>query len=105
MGRKYVIEIDEEHPFVRRDSHTNEAITLYPVNGFNALVFDDVGLQRLMPLDTYIRDNFNILGWMSYDKGWNDCRDKIIENVERDRIILHDKYMEEVNGQRISEDS
>ena len=53
MSRKYVIEIDEEHPYIRRTSHTNEEKKLYPVVGFNTLVFDDVGLQKLTPIELY----------------------------------------------------
>ena len=58
MGKKYVIEIDEEHPYTRRTSHTNEEKKLYPVVGFNTLVFDDVGLQKLTPYEKQIENDF-----------------------------------------------
>ena len=84
MSKMYVIEIDDEHPFVRRYDHTNEPVKLYPAVGFNALVFDDVGLQKLTP----------------YEK-----------QIENDFIAMADAYLrieheqEEADGQRIDKNS
>lgn len=46
MGKKYVIELEEE-PFV--SSEPGEYKKLYRVKGFNSLVFDEEGLKRLTP--------------------------------------------------------
>lgn len=48
MGKKYVIELEEE-PFV--SSEPGEYKKLYRVEGFNSLVFDEEGLKRLTPYE------------------------------------------------------
>ena len=56
VGDKFIIEID---------SHmTNAKGNLYGIKGFNSLVFDDRGLQKLKP---YSED--------AYLKGWADAID------------------------------
>ena len=71
MGKKYVIEI-EDGAFLKDMSNIgwmnpenqmkNER--LYRVKGFKSLVFDEVGLSKLIPLEDYIR---RILEYMSGD--------------------------------------
>ena len=46
---KYIIEIEDE-PFVRQSALFGEK-GLYRAKGFNSLVFDQVGLDKLTPLD------------------------------------------------------
>ena len=49
MSKKYIIEIEEE-PFIRKSPlHGEEA--LYRAVGFNSLVFDKNGLDKLTPFD------------------------------------------------------
>lgn len=49
MSKKYIIEIEEE-PFIRKSAlHGEEA--LYRAVGFNSLVFDKHGLEKLIPFD------------------------------------------------------
>lgn len=50
MGKKYIIELEDE-PFVRKSClHGEEG--LYRAVGFKSLVFDEVGLSKLTPLNT-----------------------------------------------------
>ena len=46
---KYIIEIEDE-PFVRRSALYGEK-SMYRAKGFNSLVFDQFGLDKLTPLD------------------------------------------------------
>ena len=49
MTKKYIIEIEEE-PFIRKSVLHGEE-TLYRAKGFKSLVFDQVGLDKLTPID------------------------------------------------------
>ena len=61
---KYIIEIEDE-PFVRLSALFGEE-GLYRAKGFNSLVFDQVGLDKLTPLDKALS---NELG-EAYQKGY-----------------------------------
>ena len=72
MSKKYIIEIEN-------DPITKEGVELWKACGFNALVFDQCGLDKLTPYPT--DDN-----WQSYNKGLNDAWEaakKITFNINR----------------------
>ena len=54
--RKYIIEIEDE-PFVRLSALFGEE-GLYRAKGFNSLVFDQVGLGKLTPLDKELEEAY-----------------------------------------------
>ena len=70
---KYVIEI-EKRPFRRADSISVDfSEELYRVEGFNSLVFDKHGLDKLEPLTPdYINEHFGELQDQAYRKGCED---------------------------------
>ena len=57
MGKKYVIELEDE-PFWQNDDPKNPhgVNELWRVKGFSSLVFDSEGLSRMTPLDDYLED-------------------------------------------------
>ena len=59
---KYIIEIEDE-PFVRRSALYGEK-SMYRAKGFNSLVFDQFGLDKLTPLDKELEE--------AYQKGLHD---------------------------------
>ena len=59
-GDKFIIEIEA----VLKDDWT----TLYRIRGFNALVFDEVGLGKLAPMDS---ETINLIDKKSYNTGYN----------------------------------
>ncbi len=60
MSRKFVIEIDEEHPFVRKTNFVNDEDKAYAVKG-TSLIIHEEELNRLTTLDNYILERFDIL--------------------------------------------
>lgn len=59
MTKKYIIEIEEE-PFIRKSAlHGEEAV--YRAKGFKSLVFDQVGLDKLTPIDEIEEKDEDIL--------------------------------------------
>ena len=58
MSKKYVIEIEDE-PI------TKDSVELWKACGFNALVFDQNGLDKLTPYETARR--------LTYENGLNDA--------------------------------
>ena len=71
---KYVIEI-EKRPFRRADSISVDfSEELYRVEGFNSLVFDKHGLDKLEPLTAeYVNEHFGSLQDDAYNKGLEDA--------------------------------
>ena len=59
-GDRFIIEIES----VLKENGT----TLYKIRGFNALVFDEVGLGRLPPMDS---ETINLIDRKSYKSGYN----------------------------------
>lgn len=47
MGKKYIIELEDENYHQQSDSEPSDC--LWRVKGFNSLVFDEVGLRKLTP--------------------------------------------------------
>lgn len=74
VGDKFVIEIVQGyHSNVLEDksSHRTTPEYLYRVLGFNALVFDENGLDKLDRLnDDYINENYGIFQDAAYQKGF-----------------------------------
>lgn len=67
MGKKYIIEL-EDKPF-----HKGNGDFLYRVKGFNSLVFDMTGINKLTP---YTEPNFERVRKEAYEKGFDDGRSK-----------------------------
>ena len=59
-GDRFIIEIES----VLKENGT----TLYKIRGFNALVFDEVGLGKLAPMDS---ETINLIDRKSYKSGYN----------------------------------
>ena len=70
-GDKFVIEIGWTTHSV---DAKRKPITLYAINGFNTLVFDKNGLDRLEKLDSdYVNENYKLLQDAAYIDGLNDA--------------------------------
>ena len=71
IGDKFVIEIGWTTHSV---DAKRKPITLYAINGFNTLVFDKNGLDRLEKLDSdYVNENYKLLQDAAYIDGLNDA--------------------------------
>ena len=71
IGDKFVIEIGWTSQSV---DAKGKLITLYAINGFNTLVFDKNGLDRLEKLDSdYVNENYKLLQDAAYIDGLNDA--------------------------------
>lgn len=71
IGDKFVIEICWTTHSV---DAKGKPITLYAINGFNTLVFDKNGLDRLEKLDSdYVNENYKLLQDAAYIDGLNDA--------------------------------
>ena len=53
MGKKYVIELEDKPLCVFDEDAQTYFPRLYRVKGFNSLVFDQTGLDKLTPLEDY----------------------------------------------------
>lgn len=81
VGDKYIIEIEE---VIRR----NGAPQIARIKGFNALVFDKCGLEKLEPYD----------GERAYRRGYMDGRDTVINESEMITIQdISDAYNKGLN--------
>lgn len=82
VGDKYIIELEEVY---HGENHPN-SLELYRVKGFNTLVFDHYGLNRLERLDEhddalitklaknyYTKDDFERESKDAYERGYADC--------------------------------
>ena len=77
MGKKYVIEIEDE-PFVRNDDPVipHGVDELWRVKGFKSLVFDQYGLDQLEELNAdYVNEHFGDLQDTAYGSGVSDGLD------------------------------
>lgn len=71
MGKKYIIEIEEE-PLVRKSALHGET-AVWRANGFNSLVFDNNGLDKLTP---YTESDTESIRKEAYEQGYTDGRKK-----------------------------
>lgn len=70
VGDKFVVEIGDIYETTSNLPFEDE---LYKISGFNSLVFNDFGLDKLDKLDSdYITDNFTELQDDLYDSGYVD---------------------------------
>ena len=69
-GDNYIIEIEE---VIGSDSNP-----LAKIKGFNALVFDQNGLDKLIKLDKILRDEYNL----GYEQGLKDADAKMADEEE-----------------------
>lgn len=79
MGRKYIIELEDE-PFGKNDDPRipRGMIELWRVKGFNSLVFDDNGLKKLKPLEDAL-DNAYAHGHSDAECDYRDLMTKKTE--------------------------
>ena len=74
VGNKYIIEIEEAYAPIQRIGTQRDLPLLYRVKGFNSLVFDEEGLNKL---EKYDPDK-------EYDRGYEQgCADTEKENMIR----------------------
>ena len=82
VGDKFVIEVGEIIP-------DKNGKPLYRIKGFNALVFDDVGINRLTrPTPIYTYDDIRKAWENGYDAGrlnMLDCVDEAFDEIRRMR--------------------
>ena len=82
VGDKFVIEVGEI--ILSKDGKL-----LYKIKGFNALVFDDVGISRLTrPMPIYTYDDIRKAWENGYDAGrlnMLDCVDEAFDEIRRMR--------------------
>lgn len=90
---KYIIEI-EDVPFskVRFDADNGaQNINLYRAKGFNALVFDKNGLDKLTPLNKALDESYQ----QGLDDAWNATKQLIAKWVNGDDDVFGDKSIDE----------
>lgn len=69
VGDKFIIEIGEI--YAPKDSNSNSpSFNLYRIEGFNSLVFDDFGIQKLLPYDAETIDEIRC---KAYEQGRHDA--------------------------------
>lgn len=96
MGKKYIIELEDENYHQYSDSEPSDY--LWRVKGFNALVFDEVGISKLTP---YTEPDLELIkkkahengygeGYQDgYSKGMNDYLQNPEVKEESDRAYAH----------------
>lgn len=77
MGRKYIIELEDENYHQYSDSEPSDY--LWKVKGFNALVFDEVGISKLTP---YTEPDLEQIRKEAYEKGQKDLRESCVPQDE-----------------------
>jgi len=77
MGRKYIIELEDENYHQYSDSEPSDY--LWKVKGFNALVFDEVGISKLTP---YTEPDLEQIRKEAYKKGQKDLRESCVPQDE-----------------------
>lgn len=96
MGKKYIIELEDENYHQYSDSEPSDY--LWRVKGFNALVFDEVGISKLTPytepdlelIKKKARDNGYSEGYQDgYSRGMNDYLQNPEVKEESDRAYAH----------------
>lgn len=79
VGDKFVIEIEEICGCKIREVYV-EPHTLYRAKGFNSLVFDENGLEKLERLDgDYVNENFGELQDEAYEAGKKEGREEVLK--------------------------
>lgn len=98
MGKKYIIELEDENYHQYSDSEPSDY--LWRVKGFNALVFDEVGISKLTPytepdLEQVRKDAYEegfdagrTLNTGKYGKGLNDAWEAARKIWEYDTTTL-----------------
>lgn len=76
MGKKYIIEIEEE-PLVRKSALHGET-AVWRANGFNSLVFDNNGLDKLTPYTESDTESIRKEAWEAARTLWNTPKRKEI---------------------------
>ena len=97
-GMKYIIEI-EDVPYVKRGKNA-----LYMAKGFNSLVFDQFGLDKLTPLDKELEEAYqngfeagqHEATTLEYQQGMNDAWGTIIKIA----LIPYAERSETFDGQQ-----
>ena len=101
VGDKFIIEIGEI--YAPKDSNSNSpSFNLYRIEGFNSLVFDDFGIQKLLPYDAETIDEIRSKAYehgrydatilceeeskAAYEKGLMHGRKEATESLTQDRI-------------------
>ena len=77
MGRKYIIELEDENYHQYSDSEPSDY--LWKVKGFNALVFDEVGISKLTP---YTEPDLEQIKKEVYEKGQKDLKESCVPQDE-----------------------
>ena len=99
---KYIIEIEDE-PFVRRSALYGEK-SMYRAKGFKSLVFDQLGLDKLTPLDKALDEAYqkgfeagqHEATTLEYQQGLNDAWGTIIKIA----LIPYAERSETFDGQQ-----
>lgn len=101
VGDKFIIEIGEI--YTPKESNSNSpSFNLYRIEGFNSLVFDDFGIQKLLPYDAKTIDEIRSKAYengrhdamilceeestAAYEKGLMNGRKEATESLTQDRI-------------------
>lgn len=96
MGKKYIIELEDENYHQYSDSEPSDY--LWRVKGFNALVFDEVGISKLTPYTEpdleLIKEKAHTNGYGEgyqdgYSEGMNDYLQNPEVKEESDRAYAH----------------
>ena len=89
MGKKYIIELEDENYHQYSDSEPSDY--LWKVKGFNALVFDEVGISKLTP---YTAPDLEQIKADAYNDGYKAGREaeKVRQpDLEKVRQKAYDK--------------
>lgn len=90
---KYIIEIEDEP--LTRESYEYESANVYRAKGFNSLVFDQNGLDKLTPYEECQKQAEEVyLGGM--DDAWDVVRKLIDTEVIKKRNIFDTPFTEEI---------
>lgn len=81
MGRKYIIELEDENYHQYSDSEPSDY--LWKVKGFNALVFDEVGISKLTP---YTEPDLKQIRKEAYEKGFHEGYGRYINKSYEDGL-------------------
>ena len=68
MGKKYIIEMEDM--MFHKTGESGAETFLWRVNGFNSLVFDRAGIDKLTP---YTEPDLEQVRKEAYDKGWKEA--------------------------------
>ena len=91
VGDKYIVEIEEVIQKREKESFG----FLYRVKGFNSLVFDNVGIDKLEKLDDNLLDD---LESTAYNRGLNDAWEAVKQIIDFSPYELSQRFGRELNG-------